>query len=65
MDPTFVVSAEDYAAYDFYCVYTIDDVRCGSDSAKGAAYAPEAEEELEPAPEGLPLNPDPILHGYR
>ncbi len=59
VERTFVVGAEDFDRYDLYCVCTIDGVRFGSDSAKGAAYVPEAEETLGTIPEGLPLAPDP------
>lgn len=58
-DPTLIVGAAYYAGYDFFCVYTVDGVRYGSASAKGVPFTEEEEEELEKAPDGLPLNPDP------
>ena len=56
-EQTISMPAEDYDAYDFRCVYTIDGVQYGSTSAKGEAYQAPEQETLAPIPDDLPLNP--------
>ncbi len=58
-DSDFIVDLENYALYDFYCVYTVDGVSYGSNSAKGVIYVPEEEEVPQEVPDGLELNPEP------
>lgn len=58
-DRDLVMDAEYYGDYDYYCVYTQDGIRYGSDSAKGLPYMPEEEEVLAKVPADLELNPEP------
>lgn len=56
---TLEVSAEYYNTYDFYCVYTLDGVKYGSDSAKGVSFVPEEDEELPQMPDDIVISSDP------
>lgn len=53
------VAEEDLALYDFRCVFRQGETRCCTDSYGGEPYEKPEEEEPEPAPEGLDLNPEP------
>ncbi len=53
----FIADTEDYDAYDFRCVYTIDGVAWSTDSVKGVLYIEPEHEVLKPIPSDLDLNP--------
>ena len=46
--------------FDYRCVYTADGVRYCTDSLRGTEYVRAAEEELEPMPEDIDLNAEPV-----
>ncbi|MEG1633884.1 MAG: Calx-beta domain-containing protein, partial [Oscillospiraceae bacterium] len=56
VNDSFVVGAEEFAKYDFRCIYTVGGQQYGSASAKGEAYVRE-EEVLPVQPDGIELNP--------
>lgn len=58
-EPELPVAEEDLALYDFRCVFRQGETRYCTDSYGGEPYEKPEEEEPEPAPEGLDLNPEP------
>ncbi len=46
--------------FDYRCVYVADGVRYCTDSLRGTEYVRAAEEELEPMPEDIDLNAEPV-----
>ncbi len=57
-DAEFILSAEEYEAYDLRCVYTDGGVSYCTASVKGTAYVKAEPEALEEMPEDLELNPE-------
>ena len=58
-DSNFIISSADFETYDIRCVYTVNDVEYSTNSAKGLEYVRYQEENLEPIPDDIELNPEP------